>query len=138
MNDALVATRLLFKPAEDKLESMEKTIKAAMLAYVEQREAEAQAEMDRIERDGRTKVETKMAKLAQVDTPDTDLGMAQVKYTPERVQIVDPTWLPIEYLYRHDVVEALRKEVQRDVTAGVECPHGAKLVRNRVVAGISQ
>jgi hypothetical protein len=137
MNDALVATRLLFKPAEDKLESMEKTIKAAMLAYVELREAVAQAEMDRIERDGRTKVSTKMAKLAQVDTPDTDLGTAQVKYGKAQVVVVDPLLVPQAYLYDPTVIDAIRKAIQKDIDAGMEVPSGIRMERKRIVAGFA-
>jgi hypothetical protein len=136
-NETLRNIRALFKPAEEKLGVMEVSIKSAMLAYVERREAEAQAEMDRIERDGRTKVATKMARLAQVDTPDTDLGTAQVKYGKNMAVIVDPTWVPVEYLYRHDVVDAIRKEIQKDIDAGVEVPSGVRMERKRIVAGFA-
>ncbi len=137
LNAALKEIRSQFKPAEDKLANLESGIKAALLKYHERQEAAAQAEIDRIERDKRTKLETKMDKLSHVEQPRSSMPGAVVKLGPERVQIVDPTWLPMDYLYRESVLEALRKEVQKDVSAGATAPHGAKLVRERQVAGLA-
>ncbi len=137
LNVALKEIRSQFKPAEDKQTSLETGITADLLEYHERKEAEAQAEVDRIERDKRTKLETKMDKLSHVEQPRSSMPGAVVKLGPERVQIVDPTWLPMDYLYRESVLEALRKEVQKDVSAGVTVPHGAKLVRERQVAGLA-
>jgi hypothetical protein len=140
LNAALKEIRAQFKPAEDRIADIEGSIKSAMLRYHEIRDAEAQGYIDRIERDGRTKIETKMAKLAGVDQPQTDLGGAQIKYGPTKVRITNALLLIQDHpsiLTSERVLEALRLELSTELKDGGRVPHGAELYRERLVAGIA-
>lgn len=138
LNAALKEVRAQFKPAEDQLAQIESTVKTLLLDYHERQEAAAQAEIDRIENDKRYTTKTAMAKLANIDTPDTDLGGAQIKYGPMKVRITDPAKLPTKYFHDPDVMEALRKAVAKDIRDhNAPVPTGAETYREKVVAGIA-
>jgi hypothetical protein len=137
LNQSRTATFELFKPAETKIEALEKSVKDAILQYHNRKEAETQKQVDRIEHDGRTKLETKMSKLAGVDQPQTDLGGAQIKLGAAKVVVVDPLLVPQVYLYEPEVIDAIRKCIARDVKAGLPIPTGVRMEREKVVAGIA-
>lgn len=140
LNAALKEIRAQFKPAEDRIASIEQAIKSAMLQYHEAEDAKTQKQIDRIESDGRTKLETKMSKLAAVDQPQTDLGGAQIKYGPVKVRIDDPLLLIQDHpslLTNERVLEALRITLAAEIKEGGRVPNGAELYREKLVAGIA-
>lgn len=140
LNAALKEVRAQFKPAEDKLASIEGAIKTALLEYHGDKEAAAAAEIKRIQQyldAGHTSLQATMSRLAGIDQPQNDLGGAVIKFSPEKVRIIDPNFLPSHYLYEPEVLEALRKVVSRDIKAGQPCPPGAELYRDKIVAGIA-
>lgn len=147
LSEAVKEVRKLFKEPEDQLTEAERIIKAAILAYHEAQDAIAQKQIASIENRvgegrGHIKVETAMAQLANVNQADTNIrtenGGAQIRMGAEKVKITDPYFLPPEYLYRERVLEALRIEVANDLRNGViaECPAGAEVYREKVVAGV--
>lgn len=140
LNAALKEVRKQFKPAEVKLADLEAGLKAAILQYYERQEAVTARKIATIEKKtdaGLMRMDTAMNKLANIDAPKADLGGAQIKEGPEKVRIVDPFFLPPDYLYDPEVIEALRKVVTRDWKAGKPLPKGAVLYREKLVAGIA-
>lgn len=147
LNASLKEIKALFKPAEDHLVAIEKSIKDAMLTYHNQKEAAARKEAERIARridKGTMKVETGIAKLAGIDQADNNIqtegGSAQFRQGPEKVRVVNSPILVAarpSLLYRERVIEALRMEVLADIKAGVPVPDGVEVYREKVVAGIS-
>lgn len=137
LNKAVKEIRLQFKPAEDQLTSAETACKSAILKYHTEQEAIAQAQITKIENDNRTKIETKMQRLVEVDKPETSMAGAQIKYGPAKVVVIDPLLVPQMYLYEPETIDAIRKCIARDIKAGAAVPAGVKMVREKLVAGIS-
>lgn len=147
LNTALKEVRALFKMPEDNLANAEKIVKAAILAYHEIQDAAAQKEIAKIENRvgegrGHIRTETAMAKLANVEQPETNLGGAQVKYGSEKIRITDVhkliAWRP-GMLENERVMEALRLELQADFRAGIlgDETAGIEVYREKLVAGIA-
>lgn len=136
-----------FKPAEDHLAGIEDSIKTVMLEYHNAVEEKARKATERIERkldDGSMSVEKGITKLAGIDQADSNIqtanGGVQFRQSAEKVRITDVNELigmRPSLLLRERVLEALRMEVLADVKAGVKCPGGAEVYRDKVVAGTS-
>jgi SpoU rRNA methylase family enzyme len=147
LKEAMKQTKDLFKPAEDELSSIEQTVKQLMVTYHSEREAAAAKQAASIERrmdKGTMKVETGMAKLANLDQPDatvqTEGGSAQFREGPQKVRVLDPAALVAarpSLLTRERVMEALRLEVAAEIKAGAPIPEGVEVYRDKVVAGIA-
>ncbi len=134
-----------FKPAEDRLSEIEKSIKDAMLVYHDAKEAAARKEAERIERrldKGTMRVDTGIAKLAGIDQADsnvhTENGSAQFRQSADKVRITDVRalveTLP-ELLSRPRVLEAIRLEVAADYKLSTVIPPGVDVYREKIVAG---
>lgn len=143
MKQSMAEVKVLFADPKAKLKGAEETIKAAVLAYHDKQETEAQKQAERIERrmeKGTMKVETGMAKLGTLDQPDSVLftanGSTQVKKSAAKIRIIDVGALPAEYLQRERVLEALRLEVAADVRNGIPCPAGAEVYHDKLVAAV--
>lgn len=149
LNDALREVRDLFRIPETNLADAEKVIKSAILAYHATQQAVADKEIAKIENRvgvgrGHIKVETAMAKLANVDQPETSVrgenGGAQIKYGPEKVRITNVLLLIQDHpslLMKDRVMEALRIELQAEIKAGGRVPQGSELYRDKLVAGVT-
>lgn len=142
LNAALKEVRNQFKPAEERIEHIEQTIKAAMLEYHDKQEVFAQQKVAAIESrvkpgKGNLSLESAMGRLADVDQPETNMQGAQIKYGPEKVVVIDPLLVPQMYLYDPEVIDAIRKVIARDIKAGAPVPVGVKMVREKLVAGIA-
>lgn len=133
LNEALKAERARWKPIEDACANAIATIKAKMVAFQRQLEAEnAKKEekiMARVEK-GTLRTETAVAKLEAL--PDakasvtTDAGMVQWRVVKKLV-ISDPMLIPREYLVVNEVA------VKEALKAGKVVP-GASFVEEKVPA----
>lgn len=134
-----------FRPTEEKLKEAENNIKDQVLNYhaIQQRRAEKKAE--RIEAKveageiSEVQAESRLEKIVEpIKTVKTASGGVQIRKV-KRVRILDPLILPVEYLTRESVIEALRKEVANDVLrGGKECPGGAEVFEEDIAAGVTR
>ena len=147
LKQAMDEVKSLFKEPEEKLAKAEATIKDAMLVFHEAKDAEAQKKIDqingRLER-GTMKVETGIAKLANVDQAETNLqtenGGVQFRQGQEKVRVTNASMLVSArptLLYRERVLEALRMEIAADIKAGAPVPDGVEVYREKIVAGMA-
>lgn len=145
LNAALKEVRSQFKPAEERLESLESLIKAGLLAYHNAQEAEAQAKIDAIAKRtgpgrGKLNVATAMAKLADIEPPKTDLAGATIKQGPRKLRITDVNALVAgmpNLLQAPEIQEAIRKHLTGVLNLDGPLPAGVEVYREKVVAGIA-
>jgi hypothetical protein len=149
LNAALKEVRDLFRVSESNLADAEKVLKGAILAYHDAQKAIADKEVQKIENRmgegrGHIRTETAMAKLANVEQPETNLaganGGAQIKMGPAKVRITNALLLIQDHpsiLQSERVLEALRMELQAEVRMGGRVPQGAEIYQERLVAGVT-
>lgn len=145
LNAALKEVRSQFKPAEDRLASLESLIKTGMLQYHNQQEAAAQAKIDAIARRtgpgrGKLNVATAMSKLAEIEPPKTDMAGAQIKQGPRKLRITDPHALVADMpnlLNAPEIQEAIRKHLTTILDLDGAMPAGVEVYREKLVAGIA-
>lgn len=135
--EGLAAARDLFKPLESVCAEAEKTIKAKMLTYTEDKQVEIDKEKDRIGKrveKGTMNVDTALDKIENLGevgkTFRGDNGKVSVR-TMRKVRIVDESLLPREYLVP-DV-----KKITQVVLAGLVVP-GAEAYEEKVIAAGSR
>lgn len=124
LNEALKATRGLFKPLEEKLEAGVAAIRSAMGTYqtaeLKRAETETEKVVDRVgDGKGKFKVETAVRKLEAIDVPESVVvGEAgQVRFnTIKKFEVVSLKDLPLDF---HIADEKKIREVMRK---GLELP----------------
>lgn len=144
LNQSIKEVRELFKPAKARMEEVEASVKVALVDYHVKRDTQSTRKAEAIEADleaGKLTIEQATVKLGKIGQPDTTIqtvnGTVQFRQTPEKVRIVNPMILPPEYFSRPDVMEALRKEIDKDRKAGIPVPDGAEVYRDTIVAGVA-
>ena len=133
--EATKAERERWKPLEDDTTSAEAILKGKMISYVDEQEAKARKEEERIQKEleaGKIKKpETAAKKIDKVEqapkTVVSKTGMSSVKKI-QTVQIVDETKVPREYLMLDMVA------IRRDALAGKEIP-GVEVVEKTNISG---
>lgn len=136
LNNVIKDINAEFKNPLDRLKDAEKLIKDAMLKYHAQVEARAAKRADKIEDAvdaGEMEVGDAMGKLSNIKQAKTSVGSTSIK-TVTKIRISDASQLPPGYFLRFDVLDALRKEVERDVKAGAPLPSGAEYYQDKQVA----
>ncbi len=139
----LKQVRELFRPSEDQLSVAESVVKSAMLKYEQKVSAAAAKKAEKIEAKvdaGEMELSDGMGKLNSIKQAPksvaTENGGAQFR-TVKKIRITNVGDLPPSYFMRERVVEALRMEVAQDVLKEhKECPTGAELYEEKVVAGV--
>lgn len=134
-----------FKPAEEMLANTEAIIKAAIQKYHTSLEKRAENQANKIEEavdQGSMGLAEGMAKISSVKQAPTSIkqeqGTIQVKNGPRKIRIIDASKIPPSYFMRERVLEALRLEISQDVIKnGMECPDGAEVYQEKVVAGVA-
>lgn len=122
MNEALKNVRELFKPREEKVQSIIDSLKRKVLEFKQTERAKAEKEKADIEKKaeaGRIKPETAIRKMGEVKevekTTHTDSGKMTVKKR-KVVKIINPELLPKEYLIPDEA------KIKKVALAGVEIP----------------
>ncbi len=147
LSAAVKEIKSLFDDPEKRLAEAEASIKDAMLAFHEVKDAEAQKKIDqingRLER-GTMKVETGVAKLSGIDQAETNLqtenGGVQIRQGQEKLRVIDAAKLIAAYpeiLQTERVLEALRMEAAAIYKKGVYVLPGTEVYREKVIAGMS-
>lgn len=126
LNEALKAERLRFKPLEEKAEAIIEHLDKQMSAYQTaeaKRAAEEEAKIAARIGDGKgkLKMETAVAKLAAIDTPDKVVGGTRF-VTDHEVVVTDLRAIPDQYLK----IEVRTMVLKAVLKAGVVVP-GASL-----------
>lgn len=149
LNQALKEVRDLFRVPETNLADAEKVVKGAILEYHTEQQVIADKQIAKIENRvgvgrGHIKVETAMAKLADVDQPETNIqteqGGAQIKLGPRKVRITNvhaliaaaPGWLEDPR-----VKEAIRLAVTPPILSAMITLPGTEIYQDKIVAGIT-
>lgn len=120
LNASLKATRELFKPIEDKLESAITTIRSAMTKYQTQLVWEQKIEQEKIAKrveKGTLKVETAVKKMEELDTAVDKVVTESGSLTfmeVEKFEVVDITKLPFDYLLPNEV------KIRQALKAGIK------------------
>lgn len=135
LNASLKRIRELFKPAETRLDEAERKIKAAIIDYSEREAAKAAKKAAKIEEkldNEEITSEQALKRLEKVEAPTNSFvtkgAQTTIRVTKD-IKIIDVASLPAQYFLRPDVVEALRKEVKKDVLRnGLPLPAGAEII----------
>lgn len=122
LNEALKAERARWKPLETDLENGIANIRSKMGKYQTEADRKAKEKEASIaarigEGKGKLKIETAVAKLASIETPDqevsTDSGSVKFR-TVQKFEIIDITMVPSEYLLPNEplIRQAIAKAVE--------------------------
>lgn len=141
LNAAIKEVNAMFKDPADRLADAEKLIKEAIIKYQTRIEARATKQAQKIEdavESGEMTLSEGMGKLGRIkqgsDSVQAESGTASFRKN-RKIVITDPGALPAKYFLRDSVIEALRKEVDKDVRQnGLDLPTGADWIEVQTVA----
>jgi type I site-specific restriction endonuclease len=107
INESLKAARALFAPLEDRLDEAKLSLRKAMISYQTETQRIADEEAKKIEArigegKGKLKFDTAIAKIAEIDAPDKQVGSTTFIAT-ECFEVTNLASLPVDYILPNEV-----------------------------------